>query len=117
MPNGFIFHSNSYLPAVLTVKMWLFDSRTLCILLSFGSLSGEFQQNYAFLTFYFPSEKFQLIKFSLSIALTRPDLMSDISEMASKVLVGINLTASYSLSCGKRKPPIDQDVTFWCAMP
>lgn len=116
MPNCFIFHSNSYLPAVLTVKMLLFDSRTLCILLSFGSLGGKFEENYAFLTF-FPREKFQLIKFSLSIALARPNLVSDISEMASKVLVGINLTALYSLSCGKRKPPIDQDVTFWCAMP
>lgn len=44
-------------------------------------------------------------------------MIASIDQFIAKVMAGIELTATYTVSFGKNYPPIDQDVTFWCLLP
>lgn len=45
------------------------------------------------------------------------DMIASIDQFIAKVMAGIELTATYTVSFGNNYPPIDEDVTFWCLLP
>lgn len=46
-----------------------------------------------------------------------PNVITQMSDLAAKTLVAINLTVTYAISGGQENLPIDKDVTFWCTLP
>lgn len=49
--------------------------------------------------------------------LSQNNFLSGIDTFVGKLLAGIGFSKMYVITGGNNYPPIEEDVTFWCALP